>query len=136
MEIVHCAVSHKDGRGIIRDVFEAGAPDSVTVVSSVQGAIRGNHFHRASTQYTYLVSGRLRVVVRDVRDDASSVETHVLTAGDLVRHDPYEAHAYFAEQDSVLLAFAKGLRKGRDYERDTYRLPRPLISADSAAEGA
>ena len=47
-------------------------------------------------------------------------------SGDLVSHDFFEAHSFEALTDASFLVLSTGLRTGRDYEKDTYRLKCPL----------
>lgn len=124
MKITHKPINFEDARGAIRDIFPTGAPDCVTVITSAPGAIRGNHLHRLSTQYTYVVSGRMWAYTRG---PDGRVEREALEPGDLLEHPPCEAHAFevssYTGESTVFLAFADGLRKGSDYEQDTERVP-------------
>ena len=47
--------------------------------------------------------------------------------GDLVSHDLLESHSFEALEDTLFLVLSSGLRTGKDYEKDTYRLESPLI---------
>jgi quercetin dioxygenase-like cupin family protein len=107
----------EDERGVIQDLC-AGKPVNVTYVSTVKGAVRGNHLHKQTTQWTYVSSGRLKV--------ADSMGTQVLPAGQIIHHGRGEPHAWQALEDSECLVFTKGPR-GEDYESDTERLTEPLI---------
>ena len=49
----------KDKRGEILDIFTKNPKDHCTLVTFNKSAIRGNHFHKKSTQYTYILSGKL-----------------------------------------------------------------------------
>lgn len=116
-----------DSRGEIRDLLRDVALDSVTLITSSRGAVRGNHFHRETEQYTYVLKGRLRWITKmpgDVPEDA------VALPGDLILSPAKEWHAVKAEEDSVMLVFTRGPRSGANYESDTFRLDVPLISRD------
>ena len=124
MNFEHKNINFQDDRGTIRDLFVHSPKDNVTVIVSKKGAIRGNHYHKLSTQYTYVVSGQLTMLSQIVGETA--IEKHVLRDGDLMTHGPNEAHALIADEDTLFLAFADGLRGGEDYEKDTFRLDVPL----------
>jgi quercetin dioxygenase-like cupin family protein len=124
MTVEHLPVNFEDARGTIRDIFAHSPKDTCTIIVSKKGAVRGNHYHRESTQYTYVVSGQLTMLSQKVGETA--IEKHVLQPGDLMTHGPNEAHALIADEDTVFLAFADGLRGGEDYEKDTIRLETPL----------
>ena len=120
MDIRYLPVCYSDDRGSIRDLFPFSAPDSVTLIESMAGSVRGNHVHDYSTQYALVVSGRMWSYHRDA---SGVVRRSILHPGDMVTHRPGEEHAYLAESHATFLAFANGLRRGSDYERDTRRVP-------------
>lgn len=124
MKVEQRPINFEDERGTIRDIFVHDPKDSCTVIFSRQGSVRGNHYHKVSTQYTYVVSGRLTILSQIVGSDV--VEEHVVNPGEVATHVPMEAHALIADEDTVFLAFVNGLRGGDSYELDTYRLERPL----------
>jgi hypothetical protein len=72
------------------------------------------------------VSGQLSMYHKDLNNPNAKVEKVVMREGDLMTHGHNEAHALVADEDTVFLAFADGLRGGEDYEKDTYRLEVPL----------
>ncbi|MFA5935784.1 MAG: cupin domain-containing protein [Patescibacteria group bacterium] len=131
MKFEHLSVNFEDDRGSIRDIFAHDPKDSCTVVVSKKGAVRGNHYHKLSTQYTYVVSGQLTMLSQNVGE--TTIEKHVLRPGDMMTHGPNEAHTLIADEDTVFLAFADGLRGGEEYEKDTFRLEVPLQDQLTAA---
>lgn len=126
MKFEHKPVNFEDDRGTIRDIFPREPKDTCTIITSKKGAVRGNHYHKESTQYTYVVSGQLSMYHKDLNNPNAKVEKTIMREGDLMTHGHNEAHALVADEDTVFLAFADGLRGGEDYEKDTYRLETPL----------
>ncbi|MEK7116488.1 MAG: cupin domain-containing protein [Patescibacteria group bacterium] len=124
MRVEHLPINFEDARGTIRDIFAHEPKDTCTIITSKKGAVRGNHYHKLSTQYTYVVSGQLTMLSKTVGE--ATIETHVLREGDLMVHTPNEAHTLIADEDTVFLAFADGVRGGEEYEKDTFRLEVPL----------
>ncbi|MFH1621471.1 MAG: cupin domain-containing protein [Patescibacteria group bacterium] len=124
MQFEHKPINFEDDRGTIRDIFAREPKDTCTIIFSKKGAVRGNHYHKLSTQYTYVVSGQLTMLSQVI--GSQTVEKHVLREGDLMTHGPMEAHTLIADEDTLFLAFADGLRGGEDYEKDTYRLDKLL----------
>ena len=114
----------RDARGEIIDLVEQEPFDSASLITTVAGAVRGNHYHLDTYQVTYVLSGRLRVVTQ--MPDAPVV-TRIAEAGDLVRTRPSESHAVQSLTDSTMLVLTRGPRGGRNYESDTHRLTEPLI---------
>lgn len=125
MKVEHRKINFKDARGSICDIFTDGSKDHVTVIYSKKGAVRGNHYHKKSIQYTYIVSGQMTMYSQKM--GSTKKYKHVLKRNDLMTHGPNEAHAMRADMDTIFLAFADGLRGGKNYENDTFRLERPLV---------
>jgi quercetin dioxygenase-like cupin family protein len=93
----------------------------VTIVSTKAGAVRGNHYHDETTQWAYVVAGRMLMT--------DGVHEFEVTVGDIVRDDPGSPHAWRAVEDTVCVVFVQGPRAGDNYEADTTRLETPLIAA-------
>jgi len=125
MKVVHKKSAFEDERGQILDILEDEIIDSVTLISSKKGAIRGNHYHKESVQYTFVLKGRLKLVTEMPGEE---IRTTVIRAGDLVFTPPMEKHALVAEEDSEFLVLTRGPRGGENYEKDTYRLAKSLVS--------
>ena len=51
----------KDKRGRIVDIFTNQPKDHCTLVTFNKKAVRGNHFHKKSTQYAFVISGKLKM---------------------------------------------------------------------------
>ena len=119
-----------DIRGYIRDVFQNSPKDHCSIVTFNKGAVRGNHYHKKSTQYSYLLSGKLTLRYSKVDKNGNikgKINKKIIGPNILITHRPYEAHAFIANKKSLMIAFADGLRGGKDYEKDTYRLKYKII---------
>lgn len=126
----HLEINHSDDRGSIRDIFVSSPKDHCAIITFTQGAVRANHFHKKSTQYTYVIDGEILMATCVVDQDGKfvgEVEQVVLGPGDLVTHPPLHAHAFRATKASSILAFADGIRGGTDYENDVFRLKTSLV---------
>ena len=126
----HLEINHSDTRGTIRDIFVSSPKDHCSIITFTPDAVRANHFHKASTQYTYVIDGEIMMATRLVDQNGEpkgEVEKVVLRAGDLVTHPPYHAHAFRALGASTILAFADGVRGGNDYESDVFRLKTSIV---------
>lgn len=116
-------VAHRDWRGAITDIIAGRSVDAVTILTCAKGAVRGNHFHKQTIQYTYVVSGKMKYLTQPA---GGRVRSKVLTAGWLVESPAGENHTFVALADSVILSLSSGPRRGFDFEKDTYRLERRL----------
>lgn len=108
---------HKDKRGVIEDLY-VGKDFSVTRITFKKGAVRGNHYHKKTTQIDMLVKGFLDCYGRG--------EISIRNGQGLI-HEPFEPHAYKALEDSEMISICIGKRIGKNYEKDTYKLKIPLI---------
>ena len=116
-------ISFEDGRGTIKDVLIRQPIDAITIIRSTKGVVRGNHFHKDTTQWVYLQSGQLRSLTQ--KDNEPVVE-QIVNPGDLLVAEPWEKHALVAIEDSEFFVFTRGPRGGDSYEDDTFRLETPL----------
>jgi len=126
----HLEINHADERGTIRDIFVSSPKDHCCIITFTPNAVRANHFHKVSTQYTYVIDGEILMSSCLVDQDgefAGNIEQVVLGPGDLVTHPPFHAHAFRAVSSASILAFADGVRGGVDYENDVYRLKNSLV---------
>lgn len=106
-----------DERGWIRDLI-VDPDEAVTRIHTVKGAVRGNHFHKLTTQWTYVLSGSLQI--------ADGHNVMIIGPDEMVVHYPTEPHAWKALEDTDCLVFTSGPR-AENYESDTYRLDKPIL---------
>ncbi len=123
MEKIETPVIFADDRGVIRDLVENENINAITTVTMKKGSVRGNHYHKFTTQWNYVMSGKVKLISRF--DDVDKEEI-VMEKGDLVVTFPDEHHVIVGIEDSELIVFTKGPRGGKDYETDTFRLEEPL----------
>lgn len=122
----------EDHRGIILDILEGESVDAITYISFKNRAIRANHYHKDTTQWNYVLSGKLKycnkAINKDLLEDSlTNIDEETLYPGDFCVSKPWEAHAFQGIEDSEMLVLTKGPRSGMDYEKDTFRLKKPLI---------
>ena len=118
----------EDERGSIADIFYKHPLNHVGVVHSNPGAIRGNHYHKETTQHMYIMKGSLRYYYQMLNNDQSPVKSIVINEGELVTTPPLEVHAIEILESNIFIVFSEGLRGGKDYEKDTFRVSTSLIS--------
>ena len=114
--------SFEDSRGSITDIFYMANMNHGCIITNQPGAVRGNHYHKLTTQYTYILSGTLTYYSKSLGGDEST-DVFNAVAGDMIVSDPLEIHAMRAGADGcTFIAFAEGPRGGADYESDTHRV--------------
>jgi len=113
---------HEDARGRIVDVFYHQQIEHVAVIDSNKGALRGNHYHKATVQHMLMTKGAMEYWYRPL--DSNEPARHIVVReGDLVSTPPLEVHAlHILEDGTQFVVFSAGLRGGKDYESDTYRV--------------
>ena len=117
-------IIYKDERGLIIDLLEGKKINAITFVSQKKGRVRGNHLHKKTIQWNYLIKGKIELVTKKRNSKPKKI---ILFKGDLAETLKNEAHATKALKDSEFLVFTQGPRGGKEYEKDTFRLLKPLI---------
>jgi quercetin dioxygenase-like cupin family protein len=124
MIIKKITTDFEDHRGVISDILVKEKIDYVTIIYNKKGAIRGNHYHKKTIQFLYVLEGSILVASQK---KGQEVEEKVLKEGSLLFNEARESHAIKSLEDSKLLILTRGLRGGKDYETDTYKLDKPLL---------
>lgn len=113
---------HTDDRGSIVDLFYNEDINHVATVTSEPDVIRGNHYHKETTQHMLMTKGSLEYWYKNVDSDEPS-KMVVVNEGDLVSTGPNEIHALrIGPEGNEFVVFSQGKRGGKDYESDTFRV--------------
>lgn len=113
--------SHTDDRGIINDIFYNTNINHVAIIDSNPGALRGNHYHKETTQHMLMTKGSLKYWYKAVDSDEPA-QMILAKEGDLITTPPFEIHALvITEEGNQFIVFSEGKRGGKDYESDTFR---------------
>ena len=75
----------EDNRGIITDIITKERIDYVTIITNKKGSVRGNHYHKETIQYLYVLEGSILVASQF---EGKEIEKKILNAGSLslMRH--------------------------------------------------
>tara|TARA_R110000796_G_scaffold43261_1_gene106286 strand:- start:1850 stop:2254 length:405 start_codon:yes stop_codon:yes gene_type:complete len=113
---------HEDQRGSIIDMFYDENINHVAIVTSEPGALRGNHYHKQSTQHMLMTKGSLEYWYKPLDSDEAA-KMVVAIEGDIVSTPPNEVHALkICPEGNQFIVFSEGVRGGMDYEADTFRV--------------
>jgi dTDP-4-dehydrorhamnose 3,5-epimerase-like enzyme len=113
---------HTDNRGSIVDIFYKDNIKHVAVVDSEPNSLRGNHYHKQSTQHMLMTMGSLEYWYKPV-DSEGLANMVIAKTGDIVSTPPNEIHALVIRGDgNQFVVFSEGVRGGMDYESDTFRV--------------
>ena len=115
--------SFKDKRGSIIDIFYKKKIDHVAIIDSKPNALRGNHYHKKTIQHMLITEGSLEYWYKPLKKK-TKVKKKILKVGDLLSTPPYEIHALkISKKGNQFIVFSEGVRGGKDYEADTFRVP-------------
>lgn len=123
MEIRKVETAFEDDRGSIADIFYKQKIDHVAIIKTNSGNfIRGNHYHKYTTQHIFMTKGKLRYWYKDSKDKSNQPPKSILVdEGYVVSTPPREVHALEMLDKSEFIVFSSGIRGGMDYESDTFR---------------
>ncbi len=118
---------HEDTRGRIADIFYGENINHVAIIESKPNVIRGNHYHKQTTQHMLMISGGLEYWYKNI-DSSEPAKCKIIKKNELVSTSPNEIHALrILPVGNVFLVFSEGKRGGKDYEADTYRVDTSII---------
>ena len=121
MEHKKIQIATSDSRGSIADIIYMSEINHVAIIETNEGKnIRGNHYHKVSTQSIFMTKGALRYWYQPV-DKSEPIKSVLLQEYELITTPPNEVHALEMLGKSQFIVFSKGLRGGEDYEKDTFR---------------
>ena len=124
MKKIKNKIMHRDKRGLIIDLLEKKNINSITFITQKKGTVRGNHFHKKTIQWNYLIKGKIELFAKKNKKNIKKI---ILSEGDISETEKNEKHAIKALKDSEFLVFTQGPRGGKNYEKDTFRLSKPLV---------
>jgi len=119
---------YEDKRGAIADIFYKENIEHVAIIKSKKGVRRGDHYHKKTTQHILITKGFMEYVYAP-SDNPKNVKHILMKEGDIVSTPPFEIHTLLFPEDNEFVVFSSGLRGGKDYEEDTYRVE-PLILSE------
>ena len=73
----------KDKRGLIADVIYNTKINHIAYITTKKNCIRGNHYHKRTVQYTFVLDGRIRYYYK--KKSVKKVSNLILKKGDLVK---------------------------------------------------
>lgn len=66
--IIKLKTTFQDKRGKILDIFVRSPKDHCSIVTFNKGAIRGNHYHKKSDQFTFVINGKLLLSSQKIKN--------------------------------------------------------------------
>jgi dTDP-4-dehydrorhamnose 3,5-epimerase len=122
-------INHLDSRGLIMDIFEKIKINHCTLITFKKSSVRGNHYHKKSYQYSFILEGKFTVKEMKIKNNPlNKIFSFNMNKNNFVEHKPNHAHAFKCNsKKGTMIVFSHGLRGGKDYEKDTFRLKNPIL---------
>lgn len=106
-----------DDRGSLTQLVHDGWKQ-VNYITSIAGAIRGNHYHKENVEAFYVISGRFKLTAQKIND--SQTEEYEMKAGDFFVVQPNINHSFEYLEDTQLISmYDIGVEKA-DGSKDIY----------------
>ena len=125
-QLVELDAPHVDARGAIIPLVNFPMKN-LSIIRSVKGAVRSNHYHRTDWHFMYTVSGSYDYYFRPSETNAPLQKIRV-GKGQMLFTPPMEDHATVFLEDTELLVMSRNPRDQEYYEADVVRVT--LVSAD------
>ena len=111
---------YTDERGSIMDLLNKKL-NHVGLIVTEKDAVRGNHYHKLSIQYTYVLSGKFEVLIAK-SDSPTDVKKIILEAGEIITLPPGIIHRFKALERATIIDMISESREGSSYEEDVIRV--------------
>ena len=118
--IVELESAHEDDRGYIQSLVNFPMKN-LSLISSVKGSVRSNHYHLTDWHYMYILSGSFNYYFRPT-DSNEELQCVKVEAGEMIFTPPMEDHATVFLEDCKLLAMSRNPRDQEAYEKDVRRV--------------
>ena len=94
---------------------------SVAIITSTDGAVRANHYHKTDWHYAYIITGSLEYYWRPV-GSTEPPKRIVVKAGQLFFTPPMVEHAMKFLEATTFITMAKNVRSHENHEADLVRI--------------
>ena len=92
----------------------------IGLITFSKGAVRGNHYHKKSVQYSYILEGKIELTISNIK--GGNKRKYILTPGTLTTLPTKLVHTYRALSKASMLDMTTFDRKGNAYEDDVFRV--------------
>ena len=111
-----------DERGSIWDIVGDDIIHHSGYLISKKNSIRGKHFHKEQKQYTILLRGKMRILIKNLLNPDAKLEIIDLNEMEMILIPPYHYHSLEAMENSECIILTSKSRTNIEYENDTIRV--------------
>ena len=110
---------HKDARGAISSIVNE-ACNNVSIIETIAGSIRSNHYHKKDWHYMLVLEGSLEYFY--FSNISKKVRFINVLPGQIIFTPNLEIHATYFPDQSKMVVVSGFLRDNVTYENDTVRI--------------
>ncbi len=119
--IVDLPSSFDDERGSIQPLVDLKMKSSVLITSN-EGAVRANHYHKTDWHYCYVLYGEI-IYYHRPHGSKEKPEKVIVKEGELFFTPPMIEHAMVFEKKTKFITWGRNSRVQKVYESDVFRVP-------------
>ena len=119
--IVDLPTSFDDERGSIQPLVDMKMKSSVLITSN-EGAVRANHYHKTDWHYCYVLYGEI-IYYHRPHGSKEKPNKVIVKEGELFFTPPMIEHAMVFEKKTKFITWGRNSRVQEVYESDVYRVP-------------
>ena len=116
MKVLTPEFIHKDSRRTLKQLFTDDIKQ-VNFYEARRNAVLGNHFHKITTEYFYILKGS--VIVTTWKRGETIHDVRILNTDDYFRVDPFENHTVQCMTNTKILTFLS--KPYKDSDPDIYK---------------
>ncbi|MEW6618561.1 MAG: cupin domain-containing protein [bacterium] len=92
-------VIFEDNRGVFLGITHDHIWKEINIIETCANVMRGNHYHKFTTELFYIIEGDIDVEIYSLKDDLQKMEFKA-KKGDIFIVEPFEVHRFKANIDS------------------------------------
>ena len=69
MKKIKTSINFKDHRGVIIDLIQKENINAITFITINKNKVRGNHYHKKTYQWNYIISGKMIASLLSIFDN-------------------------------------------------------------------
>jgi len=106
-----------------------GAFSSASLITSISGAVRSNHYHKTDWHFIHVIDGLMYYYWRKT-GNTSTPERRRCPRGTLIFTPPLVEHAVFFPANTSIVTFNRRERDQQNHESDLIRIP-PIVMTET-----
>lgn len=87
-----------DNRGEIKGIINNGNWEESNFIFSKKGSLRGNHYHKETTELIFVIEGKIEVILMDLISKKKIIL--VLEENSILKITPYTVHTFKVIRES------------------------------------